>query len=174
MALCTPFVTIALIVTSGPPIFYRRERLGREGRLFRMVKFRTMVEGNTETSASLRTAQNDPRISKIGRVLRQSYIDELPQFWNVLRGDMSVVGPRPEFPELAKELKLIRSQFPKRLTVKPGITGLAQIYYSHSHTNDHAARRLHYDLEYVKRASFRVDLWIITRTITRSLRFRGS
>ncbi len=167
-------LSIIIIVASGFPVFYRRERLGIHGRVFVMVKFRTMVNLERQSGLGLRTVNDDPRISFVGRLLRKSYIDELPQFWNVIKGDMSVVGPRPEFPELAIELTRIRKQFPKRLDAKPGLTGLAQIRYAHSHDNAHAAGRLPYDLEYTKRASFLVDLWIIWQTILKTIRFSGT
>ncbi len=167
-------LSIIIIVASGFPVFYRRERLGIYGRVFIMVKFRTMVNLERQSGLGLRTVNDDPRISFVGRLLRKSYIDELPQFWNVIKGDMSVVGPRPEFPELAIELTRIRKQFPKRLNAKPGLTGLAQIRYVHSHDNAHAAGRLPYDLEYTKRASFLVDLWIIWQTILKTIRFSGT
>jgi lipopolysaccharide/colanic/teichoic acid biosynthesis glycosyltransferase len=167
-------LSIIIIVASGFPVFYRRERLGIHGRVFIMVKFRTMVNLERQSGLGLRTVNDDPRISFVGRLLRKSYIDELPQFWNVIKGDMSVVGPRPEFPELAIELTRIRKQFPKRLNAKPGLTGLAQIRYVHSHDNAHAAGRLPYDLEYTKRASFLVDLWIIWQTILKTIRFSGT
>lgn len=170
----TPFVAVATVLTSGLPVFYRRDRMGLHGRLFSMVKFRTMTNGVRAQEQTLRTEQDDPRISKVGRLLRKSYIDELPQFWNVLKGEMSVVGPRPEFPELASELSQIRKKFPQRLAAKPGITGLAQVRYSYSFDNAHAAGRLPYDLEYIKEASLRVDIWIILQTIMRSVKFGGT
>jgi len=170
----TPFVALMIILTSGFPVFYRRERLGLHGRQFKMVKFRTMTNADRTHGQSLRTEANDPRVSKVGWFLRRAYIDELPQFWNVLLGQMSVVGPRPEFPALAVELSQIRKNFPRRLATKPGITGLAQIRYSYSFNNAHAAGRLPYDLEYIKRASLKVDLWIIMQTITKSVKFGGT
>lgn len=174
VVMLTPFVAVVTILTSGFPVFYRRDRMCLHGRLFSMVKFRTMTNGVRAEAQILRTEQNDPRISTIGKLLRRSYIDELPQFWNVLLGQMSVVGPRPEFPELAVELTQIRKKFPLRLAAKPGITGLAQIRYSYSSDNTHAAGRLPYDLEYIKRASLRMDTWIIMQTIIRSVKLGGT
>jgi len=170
----TPFVALVTVLTSGLPIFYRRDRLGLYGRQFSMAKFRTMANSENSTRQNLRTEQNDPRISQVGWILRKTYIDELPQFWNVLMGQMSVVGPRPEFPELAVELSQIRKKFPRRLAAKPGITGLAQVRYSYSFDNAHAAGRLPYDLEYIKRASLRFDIWIIIQTITKTVRLSGT
>ena len=135
-------VSLIMVLTSGFPVFYRRDRLGLYGRKFVMVKFTTMKTGSASDTNDLRTAINDPRISMIGRIIRKTYVDELPQFWNVLMGEMSVVGPRPEFPELAIELNQIRRQFPKRLLAKPGVTGLAQVRYTYSHDNAHAVGRL--------------------------------
>lgn len=169
-----PFVALVTVLTSGLPIFYRRDRLGLNGRPFNMAKFRTMVNGDNHARQNLRTEQNDPRISSVGRILRRTYVDELPQFWNVLLGQMSVVGPRPEFSELAVELTQISKKFPRRLAAKPGITGLAQIRYSYSFDNAHAAGRLPYDLEYIKRASLRFDIWIITKTISKAMKLGGT
>ncbi len=174
VAISLPFVAVLLISSSGLPVFYRRARLGLYGREFSMVKYRTMEKNDKTPENALRTAKNDPRISRIGSILRKSYVDELPQFWNVLKGDMSAVGPRPEFPELAIQLSRIRSEFPRRLLAKPGITGLAQIRYQYSHDNAHAAGRLPFDLTYIKQASFKVDLWIISRTLAKSFKFGGT
>jgi len=167
-------VSIVVVASSGFPVFYRRDRLGLYGRKFVMVKFKTMSRSKNDDINRLRTAKDDPRISKVGRILRKTYVDELPQFWNVFKGEMSAVGPRPEFPELAVELRQIRTQFPKRLLGKPGVTGLAQIRYVYSHDNAHAAGRLPYDLEYLKKASVRYDLWIVWRTIAKALKFGGT
>ena len=169
-----PMVAVMVLANSGFPVFFRRERLGLHGIKFVMVKFRTMSNSGHDSESNLRTSKNDLRISRPGRFLRKTYIDELPQFWNVLKGEMSVVGPRPEFPELAVELGHIRKRFPDRLAAKPGITGLAQIRYTYSHNNAHAAGRLPYDLEYIKRASFRLDLWIIWQTIARAVKLNGT
>ena len=174
LALISPFIAIATILTNGMPVFYKRERLGVNGIRFSMFKFRTMQNNATNVKQNLRTELNDPRILKIGKILRKTYIDELPQFWNVIKGEMSVVGPRPEFPELSDELSLIRKQFSRRVSVKPGITGLAQVLYSYSFDNEHAVGRLPYDLEYIKRASLILDLWIIKQTITRTFKLNGT
>lgn len=161
-------------VYSRGPVFYKRSRLGLHGKGFDLIKFRTMNEGSDQKKSGLRTQVLDSRITNIGRVLRKSYIDELPQFWNVFKGDMSIVGPRPEFPELYVDLEKIMSGFTERLVVRPGITGLAQTQYKHAHNDIEAAGRLKYDMKYIETASFFGDLFIIVQTVFRSMKFKGS
>ena len=168
------FIVIIMKVYSRGPVFYKRARLGLHGKGFDLLKFRTMNEGSDQKKSGLRTQVFDNRITNIGRTLRKSYIDELPQFWNVFKGDMSIVGPRPEFPELYVDLEKIMSGFTERLVVRPGITGLAQTQYKHAHNDIEAAGRLEYDMKYIETASFFGDLSIIVQTVFRSMKFKGS
>ena len=170
LTLVLPFVWVALKSTSKGPLFYSRKRSGRDGKPFNMVKFRTMKVGSDADVNNLRTAPNDSRVTGVGSWLRQMYIDEFPQFWNVIKGDMSIVGPRPEFPELAKKLESKDEAFRSRLIAKPGITGYAQTEYPHAHNEKMAMRRLRYDMQYIKRANFKWDVAIYFRTFVKLMK----
>jgi exopolysaccharide biosynthesis polyprenyl glycosylphosphotransferase len=159
-------VVVALIMraTSSGPIFFRQLRLGEAGRVFEICKFRTMVEHAEEDGVAVWATEDDARITPIGRVLRRTRLDELPQLWNVLRGDMSVVGPRPERPEF---LDLLRETVPfwtRRHLVKPGITGWAQVRRGYTADVMGTAEKLSYDLYYLKYRSLLFDLAIASRT----------
>jgi exopolysaccharide biosynthesis polyprenyl glycosylphosphotransferase len=158
------FLLICLALRiSGGPVFYRQTRSGEGGKPFQVVKFRTMIP-DAETDMPVWAAQDDPRVTAIGRILRKTRLDELPQFWNVLRGEMSVVGPRPERPEY---LALLESEVPfwnRRLLLKPGITGWAQIHLGYTNDVSGAAAKLSYDLYYLKHRSLSLDLLILVAT----------
>ena len=159
-------LVIALLVRlSGPgPVLYRQVRSGEGGRLFVILKFRTMVE-DAETGTAVWASENDPRITPVGRILRKLRLDELPQLWNVLRGEMSVVGPRPERPEYHD---LLRQEIPfwsRRHLIKPGITGWAQIHLAYTDDVSSAASKLAYDLYYLKHRTLGLDFVILFRTI---------
>jgi exopolysaccharide biosynthesis polyprenyl glycosylphosphotransferase len=159
-------LVVALIVraTSSGPVFFRQLRLGEAGRVFEICKFRTMVEHAEKDGVAVWATEDDARVTPIGRVLRRTRLDELPQLWNVLRGDMSVVGPRPERPEF---LELLRETVPfwtRRHLVKPGITGWAQVRRGYTADVMGTAEKLSYDLYYLKYRSFLFDLAIATRT----------
>jgi lipopolysaccharide/colanic/teichoic acid biosynthesis glycosyltransferase len=175
IALAPFLLVLALVVrlTSPGPVFYASPRLGLRGRPFRMIKFRTMV-AEAERRGPLVTAGDDPRITPIGRFLRRTKLDELPSLWNVLRGDMSIVGPRPENPQSAA---LYTEEQKRVLTVRPGITSLATIAYRHEEEMLAGAQdldaayflvmqdKLALELEYLDRQSFWLDLRIIFQTI---------
>ena len=144
------------------------------GKRFQLVKLRTMTVGSDSDKSGLRTKSFDTRVTKSGRFLRKCYLDEFPQFWNVLIGEMSVVGPRPEFPELYNSLEKISPNFRDRLIIKPGITGLAQVEYKHAHNDIEAAGRLEFDMDDIRSSNFLLDIKIILLTIKRSLRLGGS
>ena len=172
-AILLPFIWLALSLNSRGSLFFRQTRLGKDAREFTVLKFRSMrIPANGENWES-RTIENDERVIFVGRILRKSYFDELPQFWNVLRGQMSVVGPRPELPNLAKKISDRHPRFERRLVVKPGITGPAQIYYLHPSNGEDAWKRYYYDAYYIKNTSFRLDVILIVQTIIRVFRFRG-
>ena len=174
LACLLPFLVIVLKVVDGGPLFYVRERLGQGGYKFKMVKFRTMVSGSDADVASLRTRGiDDERVTPVGRLLRRLYIDELPQFWNVVKGEMSVVGPRPEYAELVSGLEKLDSRFRDREVAKPGVTGLAQVTLPHATSEEDAVLRLGYDLAYIERGSLGEDCRIVGRTVLRLFKFEG-
>lgn len=152
-------VSIAIFFTDGRPIFFMQERVGESSKAFYMYKFRSMCK-NAEKIGSYRTETNDPRITKIGRFLRRTSIDELPQLYNVLKGDMSIVGPRPNV--FAQKHLYTQLDWYLRHSVKPGITGLAQATLRSAATE---AQRLQMDLEYASNPNFLIDLKIIVMTV---------
>ena len=148
----------------GWPVFYRQERLGLAGRRFRLLKFRTMPS-DAERDGPRWAETDDARASRFGRFLRRSRLDELPQFWNVLRGDMSLVGPRPERPEFVDDLVRRIPCYRERLLVRPGLSGWAQVNYPYGGSVDGSLDKLEYDLYYIKHRSLRLDAVIVWRTI---------
>jgi lipopolysaccharide/colanic/teichoic acid biosynthesis glycosyltransferase len=160
-ALSPLFALVALLIklTSRGPIFYVQERIGKDGVPFRFIKFRTMVVGAEAHGAGILCLKDDPRVTAIGRLLRRFSLDELPQLINVLRGEMSVIGPRPG---LAYQVKEYTPEQRRRLTVLPGITGWAQVNGRNAINWDERIKR---DIEYVERVSPRMDLLILRRTL---------
>jgi lipopolysaccharide/colanic/teichoic acid biosynthesis glycosyltransferase len=165
VALAPLFAAVAALValTSRGPVLYRQRRLGLGGLPFEIVKFRTMVASAEPDGRPVWADDEDPRCTRVGAVLRRYGIDELPQLWNVLRGEMSLVGPRPERPEFAREFARRWPRFPERLAVRGGITGLAQVEGLRGNT--HVGRRLERDLDYVAGWSLARDLAVIARTL---------
>ncbi len=170
-AVAFPFVAIATLIDSGWPIFYSQTRLGRHGDVFRISKFRTMYQNAEEDGKARLASENDPRITRVGNFLRKTRLDELPQFWTVLRGGMSLVGPRAERPELVAEFQKQIPFYRARLLVKPGLTGWAQINYGYVANVTETAVKLEYDLYYIKQRTVIMDIQIILRTV--STVFRG-
>ena len=160
-------------LADGLPVFYSQERTGKRGRTYRIWKFRTMHRNAEEMGAAWAT-EGDARVFAVGRLLRRSRIDELPQLWNVLRGEMSFVGPRPERPVFLEELKKRWPLFQLRELVKPGITGWAQLRYRYGSTMEEQARKLEYDLYYIKNTSLFLDLVCIFHTAKIVLTGRGA
>ena len=146
------------------PIFYRQTRVTRDGRHFRILKLRTM-RVDAEAGGAVWAASNDNRITRVGNFLRRTRIDELPQLLNVLAGDMSVVGPRPERPEFVEDLAKQLPLYKERHAVRSGLTGWAQINYPYGASLDDARSKLSYDLYYVKKSNFFFDLLIIMQTL---------
>ncbi len=169
-----PFIAVAILLDGGRPVFYSQPRLGRAGRRFRILKYRSMVNGAEELGEELWAAPDDPRVTRVGRILRVTRLDELPQVVNVLRGEMSLVGPRPERPQLVERLAAEIPLYRARLAVKPGVTGWAQINHGYANTVDEAQRKLQYDLYYIKRNSLWLDLLVLLRTIRVVLSFNGT
>ncbi|MGB8213681.1 MAG: sugar transferase [Anaerolineales bacterium] len=171
--LLTPLTAILIIIDSGFPVLYKQIRSGKGSQVYTIYKFRTMIQDAEKDGKAHLTNEHDERITRVGGFLRRTHIDELPQFWNVLRGEMSIVGPRAERPELIvkfqKEIPLYRA----RLLVKPGITGWAQINYGYSSTIAQTIVKLEYDLYYIKHRGLLMDILIILRTVTQVIGFRG-
>jgi len=173
LILVFPLVTIAILLDDGLPVIYGQVRSGRGGQLYRIIKFRTMRR-DAEADGKPRWAQeDDERATRIGRLLRKTHLDELPQFYNVLRGDMSLVGPRAERPELIQYFQEHIPFYRARLLVKPGITGWAQINQTYAATIDETITKLEYDLYYIKHRNLIMDMIILLRTPTMVLGFRG-
>lgn len=167
-------ISILVKIDSEGPIFFGQKRIGERGMIFKIWKFRTM-RNNAELETGPVWAQaQDPRVTKIGLFLRKTHLDELPQLINVFRGEMSLIGPRPERPEFNEAISKNVSDFYRRLEVKPGITGLAQVRYRYSASVKDAARKLKYDLLYIKRMCFILDLRIIIWTLGRVLTGEGA
>jgi lipopolysaccharide/colanic/teichoic acid biosynthesis glycosyltransferase len=197
-------VIAPLIKLDSPgPIFYTQERVGvnrrrnrsrrqdrlsvtgelrvnerrmvpAEGRPFQILKFRTMVADAEKDTGPTWAAPNDPRVTRIGRLLRPARLDELPQLWNVLRGQMSLVGPRPERPHFVRQFASQIPGYRTRLEALPGITGLAQVRNAYDSSEADVRQKLQYDLEYMHRTSLREDLWILLRTLVVMLTGRGA
>ena len=168
LVLTAPVMLIAILAikmeSKGGPAFYSQIRSGRFTRPFRIYKLRTMIEGAEKDGAKWASA-SDTRITKIGKFLRKTRIDEIPQFWNVLKGDMSLVGPRPERPEFVDLLQREIPFYIQRHLVKPGVTGWAQINYPYGASVEDARNKLRYDLYYVKHSSISLDFQILLRTV---------
>jgi exopolysaccharide biosynthesis polyprenyl glycosylphosphotransferase len=172
-AMFFPFIAVFTLLDSGFPIFYKQLRLGRGAKPYTIFKIRTMRKDAESDGIAIPASKNDPRITRVGNLLRKGRIDELPQFLNVLRGEMSIVGPRSERPEL---VEMYQKQIPfyrARLLVKPGITGWAQINFGYVSTVEDTVIKLEYDLYYIKHRSLITDISIILRTIGTVLGFRG-
>ena len=163
---------VAILLESGRPVFYSQLRQGRRGQLFRLTKFRTM-KPDAEADGPRWSPKDDPRITRVGRVLRKTHVDELPNLWAVLRGDMSMVGPRPERPEFIASLEREVPLYRTRLTVAPGLTGWAQVNTEYGDSVEDATTKLEYDLYYVRHRSLWFDIGILARTVGRMLGWKG-
>jgi sugar transferase (PEP-CTERM system associated) len=169
-----PFIALAVKLGSGGPALYRQKRVGQGGKVFYCYKFRTMrKDAEADTGATWAT-DDDPRITRVGKFLRTSRLDEIPQLWCVLKGDMSFVGPRPERPEFVEWLTKEIPYYGVRHVVRPGITGWAQVQYKYGNTLEDAREKLQYDLFYIKNASVGLDLLILFQTIKIVLLGRGA
>jgi exopolysaccharide biosynthesis polyprenyl glycosylphosphotransferase len=171
--LVAPITALIILIDSGFPIIYKQIRSGKGGRQYNIYKFRTMRQ-DAEKDGEVRVAEeHDARVTRSGVFLRRTHIDELPQFWNVLRGEMAVVGPRAERPELILKYQQEIPFYRARLLVKPGITGWAQVNYGYSATIEQTIVKIEYDLYYIKHRSLFMDIVIILRTVTQIIGFRG-
>ena len=174
-SLCLPLLLIigfCVKLSSDGPVFYKQKRIGLRGNVFNLYKFRTMVV-NAESDGPRWTVENDPRITNLGRHLRQSRLDELPQIYNVLLGQMSFIGPRPERPEFIADLESKIPYYDLRHLVKPGITGWAQVMYHYGASVEDAKEKLQYDLFYIKNQSLLLDALIILKTLRTILSAAG-
>lgn len=168
-----PFLALAIWLDTGSPIFYSQDRLGRGGIRFKIYKFRSMQKDADADGSPFTTLENDPRVTRVGNFLRRTRLDELPQFWSVLRGEMSLVGPRAERPGLVAEYQKQIPFYRARLLVKPGLTGWAQINYGYVSSVTETVVKLEYDLYYIRHRTLAMDVSIILRTIGTVLRRTG-
>lgn len=160
-----PLIVLLIKLTSPGPVFYRQKRVGREGKIFNCYKFRTMRRNAEADTGPTWALDDDPRITRVGRFLRKVRLDEIPQLWNVLRGDMGFIGPRPERPEFVERLIDEIPYYNLRHCVRPGLTGWAQIRYKYGSSVEDAKQKLQYDLFYIKNMSLGLDFWIIVQTV---------
>ncbi|MGY5354036.1 exopolysaccharide biosynthesis polyprenyl glycosylphosphotransferase [Wenyingzhuangia sp. IMCC45467] len=172
MAILIPFVLLGNLLASRGGLFYKQERVGAKGKIFKIVKFRSMVT-TAEKNGAQWASKNDARITPFGKFLRKTRIDEIPQFWNVLKGEMSLIGPRPERPEFVKELEYKIPLYAIRHVVKPGLTGWAQVMYPYAATVEEQKKKLRYDLYYIKKRGLFMDFKIVIKTINTVLYFKG-
>lgn len=181
LALCGLIVSLPIMLVcaivikceSPGPVFYRQERVGEKGRIYKVIKFRSMTV-DAEKDGPVWAAKNDNRTTRFGGIIRKLRIDEIPQMWNVLKGEMSFVGPRPERSVFVEQLTKSIPYYSLRHNIKPGLTGWAQICYPYGASAEDALRKLEYDLYYIKNMSLRMDFWIIFQTIKTVLFQKGA
>lgn len=168
------FISLMLITkfTSKGPVFYRQERIGRNGKPFHILKFRSMIV-DSELNGPQLTTDNDPRITKWGNFMRKTHLDELPQFFNVLMGDMSVVGPRPERVHFIKQIVARQPKYVQLLALRPGITSIGQVDYGYAETVQEMCQRVRLDLQYLTQVNLLTDLKIIGSTIMTMINKKG-
>jgi sugar transferase (PEP-CTERM system associated) len=168
-----PIVALLVRFDSPGPIFFKQIRVGERENLFKVYKFRTMRQDAEKETGAVWAAEDDPRITKVGKFLRKTRLDEIPQLYNVLKGDMSFVGPRPERPEFVDRLNRNIPYYSKRHSMKPGVTGWAQVCYPYGASDEDALEKLRYDLYYIKNYSLLLDFLIILETVKVVLFGRG-
>jgi len=176
LIICAPlFVVIPLLIWSedGSPVVFRQERVGRDGRRFILFKFRTMRQRSDQASEDIYTRHGDRRVTSVGRWLRKLRLDELPQLWNALKGDISLIGPRPEWSKCAERYEQTIPFYHFRHLVKPGITGWAQVNYPYGESDEDAVAKLKYDLYYIRHYSLKLDAMIVLKTLYTMLFGKG-
>jgi exopolysaccharide biosynthesis polyprenyl glycosylphosphotransferase len=171
--LLIPLLALAIRLDSPGPVFYRQVRSGRGGKPFSIIKFRTMFTDAEKDGKPRWAMEDDPRITRAGRFLRKTRLDELPQIFNILKGDMSIVGPRPERPEFVAELSQAIPFYQVRLTVKPGLTGWAQIHAEYGNSVEDALVKLQYDFYYIRCWSLWLDLYTMFKTVYVVFKLQG-
>ena len=169
IGLILPFMAVAIKLSSPGPVFYRQKRVGRDGREFYLYKFRSMVKDAEKKSGAVWAVKNDPRITRFGRLMREIHLDEIPQFYNVLKGDMSLVGPRPERMNFVEDFKTKIPLYERRLKLRPGITGWAQVRHKYDETLEDVKEKTRYDLFYMNNISLALDLRILLLTVKKVL-----
>ena len=176
ICLCPLLLLVAILIKldSRGPVIFSQERVGERRKIYRVRKFRSMVADAEKQSGPVWAQDNDARVTRVGRIIRKTRIDEIPQLWNVFKGEMSFMGPRPERDFFVKDLEKQIPYYGERFTVKPGITGWAQINYGYGATLEDAIEKLNYDLFYIKNMSFWMDLLIVLRTVKIVLFSRGA
>ncbi|HEX8269169.1 MAG TPA: exopolysaccharide biosynthesis polyprenyl glycosylphosphotransferase [Flavobacterium sp.] len=167
-----PFILIGNLIGNRGKLFYTQQRVGKNGEVFNILKLRTMIS-NAEYNGAVFTTTNDSRVTRFGKFLRKTRIDEVPQFYNILRGEMGVIGPRPERPVFVKEIADVMPFYETRHVIKPGLTGWAQVNYSYGETIDDSLIKLQYDLYYIKHRSIFLDINIIVKTFSTVVFYRG-
>lgn len=166
-------IAVLIRLDSRGPVFYLQERVGKNGRLFHVVKFRSMMENAEHVTGPVWASENDKRVTRVGKWMRKLRLDEVPQFVNVLSGQMSLVGPRPERPYFVDKLKKVYPLYVRRLRIRPGITGWAQVKGEYDQSLEHVKQKLEYDLFYLENMSLRMDLKIILHTMYVMLMGKG-
>jgi exopolysaccharide biosynthesis polyprenyl glycosylphosphotransferase len=174
LLLFTPLISLLTLIDSGRPVFYKQERLGKNGRPYQILKFRTMRQDAEKDGVARPASEHDERVTRVGRLLRKSHLDELPQFINVLRGEMSLVGPRAERPQLVCLLQEKIPFYRARLFVRPGLTGWAQVNYGYASNAEQNAIKLEYDLYYIKHRTVWLDISILLRTVGAVVGLKGN
>jgi exopolysaccharide biosynthesis polyprenyl glycosylphosphotransferase len=173
-ALALPFIAAVIWLDCPGPIFYRQQRVGQGGKVFTITKLRSMIPNAEQAGRAVWAKKGDDRITRIGRMLRKTRLDELPQLWNVLTGDMSLIGPRPERPEFVQQLEQELPYYGVRHAVRPGLTGWAQVRYRYGNSVEDALIKLQYDLYYIKHRGPLLDALIVLHTIRTVLRMEGA
>jgi lipopolysaccharide/colanic/teichoic acid biosynthesis glycosyltransferase len=173
LLLILPVLALLIYIDSPGPIFYTQERLGYKGRPFRMYKLRSMHAAVGRTKHIILTAQHDPRVTRVGHMLRITHLDELPQVINILLGQMSLVGPRPELANFTTKLADVMPQYHNRLQVKPGLTGCAQVMHNYGDSIKDEELKLKYDLYYIANQSCQLDIQVILKTVGEVLSGHG-
>jgi len=171
--LILPILALLIYLDSPGPIFYRQERVGFQGRKFCMHKFRSMARDAESAGKAVWATRHDPRVTRIGRFMRATHLDELPQVFNILRGEMSLIGPRPEREAHASKWEKIAPSYRDRLAIKPGLTGLAQVKRGYGGAAQDELIKLEYDLYYIQHQSFTLDISIILKTVVEVLYGHG-
>ncbi|MGB0383276.1 MAG: exopolysaccharide biosynthesis polyprenyl glycosylphosphotransferase, partial [Ardenticatenaceae bacterium] len=168
-----PLIWLANHLSDPGDLFYQQERVGKHGQPFQIIKFRTMIMDAEKQTGAVWASEKDPRVTPVGRFLRQTRLDELPQLWNVFKGEMSIIGPRPERPHFVQQLTKEIPFYRARHAVKPGLTGWAQVKYRYGASAEDALMKLQYDLFYIKHQGPYLDLLILLKTVQVVFGFKG-